>query len=158
ARAAGARSPNEARSAEKSWQQHHRESPHSPKVKTLKTTASHPYDTFPGLPGARGWQIPDIFPENRIAFSPLRDPPLFSGRICVPAASRGHVHHLVVPFFAMKGTPLNCTVFSRLKRPVFKNTGLKRDLWRGLAPFPLELPGYCFGLITLRRRTVPWRA
>ena len=55
-------------------------------------------------------------------------------------------------FFATGTGPLNCTVFSRLKRPVSKTARLKQESWRGLAPLPLELPGAGSGPGTLRRR------
>jgi hypothetical protein len=67
-----------ARSAEKSSQHPPPQIPHLLTVKTIKTTASHHLDTFPGLMGAQEWQISCIFPEKPGCFFPIRNPLYFS--------------------------------------------------------------------------------
>ena len=92
------------------------------------------------------------FPGKTGLLFPDQEPPLFFGHILIlvhPGAPHGQ---LILPIFTVKRTRLNCTVFSRLKRPVLKNTDLKQKSWRGLAPFPLESSGIRSGPETLRRR------
>ena len=120
--------------------------------KTLKTTASRPSDTSPGLPKAQGWQIPDVFPEKPGRFSPFRNPLYFQAINAFFSPFDALYDQLHYPFFTVKGTRLNWPVFSRLKRPISKNTRLKQKSWRGLAPLPLELPGPESGPVPLRRR------
>jgi hypothetical protein len=121
-------------------------------VKTLKTTASRPLDAFPGPPEAQGWQIPDVFPEKPGCFFPTRNPLYFRAINAFFSPFDALYDQLLIPFFAMKRTRLNWPVFSCLKRPVFKNTDLKRKSWRGLAPFPLEPSVLGSSLKTLRQR------
>jgi hypothetical protein len=74
----GGATPPRARSAEKSLQQHSLRISPSPTVKLIKTIASHSLDAFPGLIGAQGWQIPDIFPKKPGCIFPIRNPLYFS--------------------------------------------------------------------------------
>jgi hypothetical protein len=54
-------------------------------VKTLKTTASHPYDTFPCLPGARVVADLWIFREKNRPRIPVTGPPYFRTIDAFPA-------------------------------------------------------------------------
>jgi hypothetical protein len=95
---------------------------------------------------------PGSFPRKTGSLFPDQEPPLFFGHIVIPGHSRVPHDQLIVPFFTIKGTRLNCTVFSRLKRSVSKNTCLKRKSRSGLALFPLECYSLGSGPKTLRRR------
>ena len=95
---------------------------------------------------------PGSFPRKTGSLFPAQELPLFFGHIFIPGHSSVPHDQLIVPFFTIKGTRLNCTVFSRLKQPVSKNTCLKRKSCSGLAPFPLERYSLGSGPKTLRRR------
>jgi len=80
------------------------------------------------------------FPGKTDRIFPDQEPPLFFGRIALPDTGEIPDNLLISCFFTITGRPLNCTVFYSSKRPFSENTGLKQKSWRGLAPFPLELP------------------
>ena len=118
----------------------------------LKTTASLSLDAFQGLPEAQELQIPDIFPEKYGHFFPFRNPLYFRAINAFFSPFDALYDQLHVPFFAMKITRLNWPVFSRLKRPVFKNTDFYEEFCRALAAFPLEHSSIRSSPKTLRRR------
>jgi len=89
---------------------------------------------------------PRNFPGKPDHVFPDQEPPLFFDRNALPGIGKIPDNLLISRFFTITGRPLNCTVSSSLKRPVSGNTDLKQKSWRGLAPFPLELPGHCSGL------------
>jgi len=89
------------------------------------------------------------FPGKTDPFFPAREPLLFSGCIRVSCLLNALRDQLIVPFFAMKETPLNCTVFFRLKWPVLKNNDFYEEFCRALAALPLERLGLRSGPGTL---------
>ena len=151
ARAAGARAPESTLSPENPESNTHRES----RTSDSKTSQNHriPPSGCPCFPHMRPVEAdPRCFSQKTGSFFPDQEPPLFFGHSAPPGIPEVPDNLLNLPFSAIKGRPLNCTVFFHLKWPVSKNTGLKRESWRGLAPLPLELPGHDSGLVPLRRR------
>src|SRR5208337_4028383 len=65
---------------------------------------------------------PGIFLEKTDRFLPGTVSPLFSVHSRVSGHPGGAPDPFIIPFFATKETLLNCTVFSRLKRPISQNT------------------------------------
>ena len=147
----GARAPESTLSPENPESNTHRES----RTSDSKTSQNHriPLSGCPCFPHMRPVEAdPRCFSQKTGSFFPDQEPPLFFGHSAPPGIPEVPDNLLNLPFSAIKGRPLNCTVFFHLKWPVSKNTGLKRESWRGLAPLPLELPGHDSGLVPLRRR------
>jgi len=55
---------------------------------------------------------------------PDQEPPLFSGRNAPLGIGKVPDNLLINRFFTIIGRPLNCTIFSCLKRPISKNNDL----------------------------------
>jgi hypothetical protein len=100
---------------------------------------------------------PRHFPGKPDRVFPDQKPPLFFDRNALSGIGEIPNNLLISRFFTITGRPLNCTVFSYLKRPVSKNTDLQQKSWRGLAPFPLELPGLCSGPEPLSSEKRSWK-
>jgi hypothetical protein len=66
------------------------------------------------------------FPQKTGSIFPDQGPPLFFDRIALPALPVDPDNLQISRFFTLIETPLNAPVFFRLKRPVSKNTRLKR--------------------------------
>ena len=66
------------------------------------------------------------FQEKNRPFFPVQEPPLFFGHTALLGIPDVPDDLLDSHFFTFKGKPLKCTVFSRLKRSVSKNIGLKQ--------------------------------
>jgi hypothetical protein len=78
-----------------------------------------------------------VFQEKNVVFSVLKGTPVFFGRYGIPDGAGFPVILQDCPVFALFLCPLNCTVFSRLKRVFLGNNGLNKEFIRRLAPFPL---------------------
>jgi len=67
---------------------------------------------------------PGCFPGKTGSLFTAQEPPLFFDRNAPPGIDEVPHNLLISRFFTITGRPLNCTVFSCLKRSFFKNNGL----------------------------------
>jgi len=67
---------------------------------------------------------PGFFPGKTGSRFPGMEPPLFFDRNAPPGIGEVPINLRISRFFTITGRPLNCTVFSCLKRPFSKNNDL----------------------------------